>query len=69
MKTPDYYNLVISPDKMHVSGRNWLRNGVTIGFIALVSLCFTAPVHEGPSAFDAPLPMPAGLGLEPWMLR
>ena len=61
MKTPDYFCLVISPEKMHVTGRNCLRNAVTIGFVALVALRFTAPVNEAPSAFAAPLPMPAAL--------
>ena len=65
MKTPDYFCLLIAPDKMHVSGRNWLRNAVTIGFIAMVALCLTAPVHEAPSAFAAPLPMPAQLWINP----
>ncbi|MBC7684114.1 MAG: hypothetical protein H7176_02670 [Bdellovibrionales bacterium] len=64
MNSPDYFCLVISPEKMHVTGRNWLRNGVTIGFVALVALRFTAPVHQAPSAFAAPLPMPAELWVE-----
>jgi hypothetical protein len=61
VKTPEYFNVVIASEKMHVTGRHWLRNVVTIAFIALVALCLTAPVRQSHSVFEAPLPMPAAL--------
>lgn len=64
MKTPEYFTLLIS-HKKSVAGTGWATNVIALGFIAVMALVFTAPVSEAPSAYDAPLPMPAGLEQEP----
>jgi len=38
-----------------------LRQAIVWAFIALVALFFTHPTAEQQSAFDGPLPLPAGL--------
>lgn len=60
MKTPDYFNLLIAPEKMRIRGAGWVRSVIAAVFIGLVALFLTAPVGEA-SLFDAPLPMPAGV--------
>lgn len=61
VKTPDYFNLLIAPDKMRIRGAGWVRSVIAAVFIGLVALFLTAPVSEAPSLYDAPLPMPAGV--------
>jgi hypothetical protein len=61
VKTPDYFNLLIAPEKMRIRGAGWLRSVIVAVFVGLIALFFTAPVSEAPSLYDAPLPMPAGV--------
>lgn len=60
MKTPDYFNLLVAPGKLRIRGASWLRTVIVVVFIALIALFLTAPVHQR-SAYDQPLPMPAGV--------
>jgi len=64
VKSPEYFTLLIS-QKKRAAGTGWSTNVVALGFIAMVALLFTAPVAEAPSAYAAPLPMPAGLEQAP----
>jgi len=61
VKTPDYFNVLVSPEKIRIRGAGWVRSLVVAAFIALIALFFTAPVDQGRSAYDAPLPMPPGV--------
>ena len=63
MRTPEYFNLLIS-QKKRLAGTGWASNLIAIGFIALMAL-LAAPVEETPSAYDKPLPMPAGVEDDP----
>ena len=61
MKTPEYFNLLVAAEKMRIRGTGWVRSLFVVVFIGLIALFFTAPVSEGPSLYDRPLPMPAGV--------
>ena len=61
MKTPDYFNLLVTSEKMRIRGAGWLRSLIVVVFVALIALFFTAPVGDTRSAYDKPLPMPAGV--------
>lgn len=54
---------LIAPNK-RVAGTGWASNIVAIGFIALMAT-MTSPLPEAPSAYDQPLPMPAGIEDDP----
>ena len=63
MRSPEYFNLLISPKK-RIAGTGWASNAVAIGFIALMAV-LAAPVEQASSAYDKPLPMPAGVEDDP----
>lgn len=60
MKTPDYFNPPVSPEKLRIRGALWMRTVIVAAFIGMIALFFTAPVNER-SAYEQPLPMPAGV--------
>ena len=61
VKTPEYFNLLVAPEKMRIRGAGWLRSVIVVVFVGLIALFCTAPVPDSKSAYDKPLPMPAGV--------
>ncbi|MGZ8316451.1 MAG: hypothetical protein ACXW3B_14940 [Telluria sp.] len=64
MKHPEYVNALIAPHKVHIFGSVLVKHIVAALFIGIVALFATAPTDESGSVFDAPIPLPAELGLE-----
>ena len=63
MKDNDHLQAQIALQKVQSFGAVAIKYGVCGGFIVLVALLATSPGHLV-SVFDAPLPLPAELGLE-----
>lgn len=64
VRHPEYFNALIAPGKVHISGSVALQHIICGLFIALVALFCTSPVDQATSVYDKPLPLPAELGLE-----
>lgn len=63
MKHPEYFNALIAPEQVHIFGSVAIKHIICGLFIAAVALFCTSPADQV-SAYDAPLPLPAELGLE-----
>jgi hypothetical protein len=63
VKHPEYFHALIGPQKVHIFRFAVIKHIVAALFIGLVALFATAPAGEE-SVFDAPIPLPAELGLE-----
>ena len=64
MKRSRFFKRLIAGDQVAASTPASLRNVVAWLFIALVALFLTHPAGTPASAFDAPVPWPAELGLD-----
>lgn len=64
MNDNDYLQAQIALQKVTAFGAVAARYLVCGVFIAMIALLATSPHGELASAFDAPLPLPAELGLE-----
>ena len=53
MRNPDYFNLLVSPQKLRARGAFWLRTVIVVAFIGVIALFFTTPVQEQPLPMSA----------------
>lgn len=63
MKITNFLKRLIHGDNATEGGAANMRNVIVWAFIALVALFLTNPSGEQISMFDAPIPLPAELGL------